>query len=79
MAGSVNKVILIGNLGRDPEMRSFPSGDQVANVTLATTNKWRDKQTGEQRDHTVKRNGVMAGEGAQEGRRGQGRAPRIGP
>ena len=49
---SVNKVILVGNLGRDPEMRSFPSGDQVANVTLATTNKWRDKQTGEQRDHT---------------------------
>ena len=49
---SVNKVILVGNLGRDPEMRSFPSGDQVANVTLATTDKWKDKQTGEQREHT---------------------------
>ncbi|MGB7422307.1 MAG: single-stranded DNA-binding protein [Comamonas sp.] len=49
---SVNKVILVGNLGRDPETRTFPSGDQVTNVTLATTNKWRDKQTGEQRDHT---------------------------
>lgn len=49
---SVNKVILVGNLGRDPETRTFPSGDQVTNATLATTNKWRDKQTGEQRDHT---------------------------
>ena len=50
--GSVNKVILVGNLGRDPEMRTFPSGDQVANVTLATTDKWRDKQSGEPREHT---------------------------
>ena len=49
---SVNKVILVGNLGRDPEMRTFPSGDQVANVSLATTDKWRDKQTGEPREHT---------------------------
>lgn len=49
---SVNKVILVGNLGRDPESRTFPSGDQVTNATLATTNKWRDKQTGEPRDHT---------------------------
>ncbi|QEA12854.1 single-stranded DNA-binding protein [Comamonas flocculans] len=49
---SVNKVILVGNLGRDPETRTFPSGDQVTNVTLATTNKWRDKQTGEAREHT---------------------------
>ncbi|MET4578148.1 single-stranded DNA-binding protein [Ottowia thiooxydans] len=49
---SVNKVILVGNLGRDPEMRSFPSGDQVANVTLATTDKWKDKASGEQREHT---------------------------
>jgi len=49
---SVNKVILVGNLGRDPEMRSFPNGDQVANVTLATTDKWKDKQTGEPREHT---------------------------
>lgn len=49
---SVNKVILVGNLGRDPEMRAFPSGDQVANVTLATTDKWKDKQTGEPKEHT---------------------------
>jgi single-strand DNA-binding protein len=39
---SVNKVIVVGNLGRDPEMRTFPSGDQVANVTIATTDKWKD-------------------------------------
>jgi single-strand DNA-binding protein len=49
---SVNKVILVGNLGRDPEMRAFPNGDQVANVSLATTDKWKDKQTGETREHT---------------------------
>lgn len=49
---SVNKVILVGNLGRDPEMRSFPSGDQVANASLATTDKWRDKQSGEMKEHT---------------------------
>ena len=49
---SVNKVIIVGNLGRDPEMRTFPSGDAVANVTIATTEKWRDKQTGEPRSHT---------------------------
>jgi single-strand DNA-binding protein len=49
---SVNKVILVGNLGRDPEMRSFPNGDQVANVTLATTDKWKDKQSGDPREHT---------------------------
>ncbi|MBK6615140.1 single-stranded DNA-binding protein [Ottowia sp.] len=49
---SVNKVILVGNLGRDPEMRSFPNGDQIANVTLATTDKWKDKASGEPREHT---------------------------
>lgn len=49
---SVNKVTLIGNLGRDPEMKTFPSGDQVANVTIATTEKWKDKQSGEQKEHT---------------------------
>lgn len=49
---SVNKVILVGNLGRDPEIKVFPSGDQVANVTIATTDKWRDKQTGETKEHT---------------------------
>ena len=49
---SLNKVQIIGNLGRDPEIRTFPSGDQVANVTIATTEKWKDKQSGEQKEHT---------------------------
>ncbi|KQP12330.1 single-stranded DNA-binding protein [Pseudorhodoferax sp. Leaf267] len=49
---SVNKVIIVGNLGRDPEVRSFPSGDRVANVTVATTETWKDKQTGERREAT---------------------------
>ena len=49
---SVNKVILIGNLGRDPEIRTFPSGDRVANCTMATTESWKDKQTGERRELT---------------------------
>ena len=49
---SVNKVILVGNLGRDPETRTFPNGDMVANVTVATTDKWRDKTTGESRTAT---------------------------
>src|SRR6218665_3418438 len=43
---SVNKVIIVGNLGRDPEMRIFPRGGQIANVTVSTTDKWKDKQTG---------------------------------
>ncbi len=49
---SVNKVIIVGNLGRDPEMRTFPNGDKVANVTIATTDKWKDKQSGEMREAT---------------------------
>ena len=49
---SVNKVILVGDLGRDPEIKVFPSGDQVCNVSIATTDKWKDKQTGDQREHT---------------------------
>ncbi len=52
MAGSVNKVILIGNLGRDPEVRSFPNGGKVCNLAVATSERWRDKQTGEQRERT---------------------------
>lgn len=61
---SVNKVTLIGNLGRDPEMRTFPNGDAVANVAIATTDKWKDKQTGESREatewHSVVFNGRLA-------------------
>ena len=49
---SVNKVILVGNLGRDPEMRTFPSGDRVANVTIATTDRWKDKTSGEMKELT---------------------------
>ena len=49
---SVNKVIIVGNLGKDPELRTFPNGDQVANVTIATTDRWRDKNTGENREIT---------------------------
>jgi single-strand DNA-binding protein len=52
MAGSVNKVILIGNLGRDPEVRSFPSGGKVCNLRIATSENWRDKQTGERKERT---------------------------
>ena len=49
---SVNKWIGIGNLGRDPEIKVFPSGDQVANITIACTDKWKDKQTGEMKEAT---------------------------
>ena len=49
---SVNKVIIVGNLGRDPEMRYLPSGDAVANVTIATTDRYRDKQSGENKEIT---------------------------
>ena len=52
MAGSVNKVILIGNLGRDPEVRSMPSGGSVCNLSLATSETWRDKTTGEKKERT---------------------------
>jgi len=49
---SLNKVQIIGNLGKDPEVRYMPSGDAVANITVATTDKWKDKQSGEQRENT---------------------------
>lgn len=49
---SVNKVVLVGNLGRDPEVRAFPNGGHIANVTIATTERWRDKNTGENREQT---------------------------
>ena len=44
---SINKAIIVGHLGRDPETRTFSNGDQVTNITIATTDKWRDKATGE--------------------------------
>jgi single-strand DNA-binding protein len=49
---SVNKVILIGNAGRDPEVRTFPNGDQVCNVSIATSRKWKDKTSGEKQEET---------------------------
>ena len=52
MAGSVNKVILIGNLGADPEIRSLTSGDRVANLRLATSETWRDRGSGERKEKT---------------------------
>ncbi|RXF74957.1 single-stranded DNA-binding protein [Hansschlegelia zhihuaiae] len=52
MAGSVNKVILVGNLGKDPEVRRLNSGEPVVNLRIATSEQWRDKQTGERREKT---------------------------
>ena len=52
MAGSVNKVILVGNLGRDPEIRTLNSGDRVANLNLATSESWRDRNSGERKEKT---------------------------
>lgn len=52
MAGSLNKVMLIGNLGREPEVRSFQNGGKVCNLRVATNESWRDKATGEMRDRT---------------------------
>lgn len=59
MARGINKVILIGNLGKDPEMRSMPSGGQVTNVTVATSESWKDKATGEAKEKTEWHNVVF--------------------
>lgn len=52
MAGSVNKVILVGNLGKDPEVRATQDGKEIANLTLATSESWKDRNTGERRERT---------------------------
>ena len=52
MSGSVNKVILVGNLGADPEVKSFQNGNRIANLRLATSESWKDKTTGEQKERT---------------------------
>jgi single-strand DNA-binding protein len=52
MSGSVNKVIIIGNLGRDPEVRSFQNGGKIANLRIATSETWKDKATGERKERT---------------------------
>ncbi|MFT6985798.1 MAG: single-strand DNA-binding protein [Psychromonas sp.] len=71
---SVNKVLLVGNLGKDPEMRYMPNGNAVANLTLATTESWKDKQTGERKEKTewhrlsvFNRLGEMCGEYLKKG------------
>ena len=63
MAGSVNKVILIGNLGRDPEIRHTQSGSKIANLSLATSDSWKDKNTGERREKTEWHRVVIFSEG----------------
>ena len=52
MAGSVNKVIIVGNLGRDPEVRTMQNGDKVANFSVATSERWKDRNTGEMQERT---------------------------
>lgn len=61
MAKGVNKVILIGNLGKDPEVKYLPSGSAVCNVTLATSESWKDKDSGEKKDRTEWHNVVFYG------------------
>ena len=61
MARGVNKVILIGNLGQDPDVRYMPSGQAVANVRLATSESWKDRETGEQQERTEWHNVVFFG------------------
>lgn len=61
MARGINKVILIGNLGQDPETRAMPSGSSVANLRLATSESWRDKQSGEMKEQTEWHTVVMFG------------------
>ncbi|WP_404404134.1 single-stranded DNA-binding protein [Pelagibacterium halotolerans] len=63
MSGSVNKVILVGNLGADPEVRNLPNGGQVANLRIATSERWRDRNTGEQRERTEWHRVVIFSEG----------------
>ena len=74
MARGVNKVILVGNLGKDPEVRYMPNGNAVANITLATSESWKDKQTGEPQERTewhrvvlFRRLGEIAGEYLKKG------------
>ena len=63
MVGSVNKVILLGNLGRDPEIRSMQSGSKMANFSIATSKRWKDRNTQEQKEKTAWHNIVIFGDG----------------
>ncbi len=66
MAGSVNKVILLGNLGRDPEIRSMQSGSKMATFSIATSKRWKDRNTQEQKEKTSWHNIVVFGDGLVE-------------
>lgn len=63
MAGSVNKVILIGNLGADPEVKSFQNGGRIANMRIATSESWKDRATGERKERTEWHNVVIQSDG----------------
>ena len=63
MAGSVNKVILIGNLGKDPEIKSFQNGGKIANFSIATSEQWKDRMSGERKERTEWHNVVINGDG----------------
>ncbi|MCY4191411.1 MAG: single-stranded DNA-binding protein [Rhodospirillaceae bacterium] len=65
MAGSVNKVILVGNLGRDPEVRTMQNGDKVANFSVATSERWKDRNTGEMQERTEWHNVAIFGRTAE--------------
>ena len=70
MAGSVNKVILVGNLGRDPEIRSFQNGGRVANLSLATSENWKDKR------HAASARKAPSGTASPSSTTGSSRSPR---
>jgi single-strand DNA-binding protein len=63
MAGSVNKVILVGNLGADPEVKSFQNGGRIANLRIATSEDWKDRQTGEKKERTEWHTVVLQSDG----------------
>lgn len=63
MAGSVNKVILVGNLGQDPEVKSFQNGGRIANLRIATSESWKDKNTGERKERTEWHSVVLQSDG----------------
>lgn len=63
MAGSVNKVIIVGNLGADPEIKSFQNGGKIANLRVATSESWKDKNTGEKKERTEWHSVVITGDG----------------
>ena len=63
MSGSVNKVIIVGNLGRDVEVRTFPSGGKICNLRIATSESWKDKATGERKERTEWHSVTLQGDG----------------